>query len=171
MTFVKGKSGNPLGRPKIDRTPKKRTRTPGSGRPAHEPSKHTRHTVKFLYAGGRTQAQIAEIIDVHEATLRKYYVAELEIGKAEIDAAMTQGLVLRGIGGPDQDWTKIDTAANLFWHKTRMGFRERDERHHTGIVGTFDLVQLREQLKGKSENELAELERLLTSGNDPRDDS
>jgi hypothetical protein len=176
MVFVKGRSGNLGGRPKgpekVKGPPKKRGRPKGSLGPPHIVTPSTKHTVKFLYAGGYTREKIAMVLDITTQTLRAHYHEELDKAKAGIDAAMTQSVVLQGLGGPEQDWRQAVPSMAAFYAKTRMGWRENDRLQIGGAVGVFDLAALKEELKGKSDAELEELERLLGGpGADQRNDS
>ena len=55
------------------------------GRPAHKPTDQTRMIVTVLAAAGSTQAEIAGCLGLSAETLRKYYRAELNHGRENID--------------------------------------------------------------------------------------
>jgi hypothetical protein len=93
--------------------------TPKRGKPAHEPTDETRHAVAAMASFGSPQVIIARIVGVSMDTLRRHYDVELDAGKSIVDAKVGGTLVRKAIAG--------DAAFTIFYAKTRMGLREKDE--------------------------------------------
>ena len=91
-------------------------------------------------------------------TLRKHYRAELDESKRDIDALMTNSIVMMGLGGEKRDWTKANITAAIFYAKTQMGWKEPPLAiAHSGVVGSYDA----EKLKDLSDEELSRLAEVL----------
>lgn len=102
---------------------KKRTKPP------HEPTKAQRDTVALHAMVGTPQLDIARVLDIDVKTLRKYYRDELDLALAKANATIGGSLFNKARGG--------DTAAQIFWLKTRAGFREKQEVDHTSSDGSM----------------------------------
>lgn len=98
-------------------TEKRRTKPP------HEPTRATREAVKMHALVGTRQEVIADILSIDPKTLRKYYREELDQSLAQANATIGGSLFNKAKGG--------DTAAMIFWLKTRAGFRETQNIDHT----------------------------------------
>ena len=98
-------------------------------RKAHEPTKATREVVKLHALVGTRQEVIADILEIDEKTLRKHYRAELDQSRWQANATIGGALFNKAKSG--------DTAAMIFWLKTRAGFRERHEVDHTSSDGSM----------------------------------
>lgn len=85
----------------------------------HEPTPETRHLVQLHATVGTPQATIADILGIDDKTLRKYYREELDQAEARANATIGGALFNKAKGG--------DTAAMIFWMKTRARWRERHE--------------------------------------------
>jgi hypothetical protein len=101
------------------------------GRPGHQPTPQTQELVRTLNIAGWNEERIAAVVGngIDAKTLRKYYRDQLDLGKAQVDAMVTQCLVLKAIGGqpiPGQPlkWREAETTAAIFYAKTRMGWKE-----------------------------------------------
>jgi len=77
-----------------------------------------RERVRSLAARGVRHEDIAAIIDCDAKTVRKHFRDELDRGMAEANSNVTGALYEKAIGG--------DTIAQIFWMKTRLGWREKD---------------------------------------------
>jgi len=77
----------------------------------------TREKVRYLAGLGLPQDDIARIIDCAPKTLRKRFRDELDRGVAEANATISGYLFASAKGG--------NTTAQIFWLKTRAGWRER----------------------------------------------
>lgn len=88
------------------------------GQPAHKPTKEARVIVEKNSGYGLPKRMIATLIGVNEKTLEKYYQKELTEGEAKANGLVAGTLFKKCMEG--------DTASILFWHKCRMGFREKD---------------------------------------------
>jgi len=86
-----------------------------------------REQARSLAACGVPQEKIAAIIDCDTKTLRKYFRNELDRGMAEADAEIVGALFANAKKG--------NVAAQIFWVKTRMHWREREAPRHP-IPGT-----------------------------------
>ena len=115
----------------------------------HEPTSATREVVKLHALVGTPQEVIADILDIDSKTLRKYYREELDQSLAKANATIGGSLFNKAKSG--------DTAAMMFWLKTRAGFRERQEIDHTSTDGSMtpsqvnakDVAGLLDKLTGK----------------------
>lgn len=100
-----------------------------TGRTPHEPTKVTREVVKLHSMVGTPQEVIADILNIDAKTLRKWYRKELDVSVAQANAQVGGALYNKAIKG--------DTAAAIFWLKTRAGFREKQEVDHTSSDGSM----------------------------------
>lgn len=86
-----------------------------------EPTKEQRHIVKNLKAYlGRTDEEIAKVLGVSCDTLTRHFPEELKAGRDAANANMARALYENGISG--------NVAAQIFWMKTRAGWKEVDEQ-------------------------------------------
>lgn len=97
------------------------------GRPEHKPTEKTRALVEALSGFGATEPYISSEIKVGEKTLRKYYAAELAKGHEKANVQVAQALFKNAIKG--------NVSAQIFWAKTRMGWKETQTHEHTGKDG------------------------------------
>lgn len=81
-----------------------------------EPSPAQRQLVELHTAIGTPQEVLAKIIGIDAKTLRKHFREELDTAQAKANAAIGGSLFNKAKGG--------DTAAMIFWMKTRAGWRE-----------------------------------------------
>lgn len=96
-------------------------------RPSHKPTPEQRQLVQLHATVGTPQSIIADIIGIDDKTLRKHYREELDQATAKANAAIGGALFNKAKNG--------DTAAQIFWLKTRAGFRETNRTEHTGADG------------------------------------
>jgi len=92
-------------------------------RQAHQPTKESRQLVQLHAAVGTTVAHIAEIMEISEKTLRKHYRVELDLGRAKANATIGGALFNSAKEG--------NTVAQIFWLKTRAGWRETNRVEHS----------------------------------------
>lgn len=97
------------------------------GHPPHEPSQDQRDLVRNLTIAGVSQDRIAAMIGISDVTLRLHYRAELDDGSDKANAAVVGHLFNKCQNG--------DTAALIFWAKTRLGWKETSRSEHTGADG------------------------------------
>jgi hypothetical protein len=95
----------------------------------HAPTKESRQIVQLHATIGTTQAVIADILGIDGKTLTKYYREELDQALARANASVGGALFNKAKGG--------DTAAMIFWMKTRAGWREKNEIDHTSSDGSM----------------------------------
>ena len=95
----------------------------------HEPTAAQRQTVQLHASVGTPQEIICDIIGIDSKTLRKHYRAELDQSVAKANATVGGALFNKAKGG--------DTAAMIFWMKTRAGWREKQEIDHTSSDGSL----------------------------------
>ena len=127
-------------------------------RPPHAPDDRLRNLVKWLRIGGNTQDMISEAMSLDPKTLRKYYRAELDESKRDVDALVTNSIVMMAVGGKTQNWEKAVPAMAAFYAKTQMGWKEPPQAiAHSGVVGSYDA----EKLKDLSDEELSDLAEVL----------
>jgi transposase len=100
----------------------------GMGRPPHQPTDQTRLQAKTLAAVGIKHEDIAAKIGISADTLVKYYKQELDDGRVDANAQIGKSLYEQAKAG--------NTAAMIFWLKTRAGWKETQVQEHTGPDGT-----------------------------------
>lgn len=95
----------------------------------YKPNQKDRDLVSAHGSVGTPQDIIAEIIGVDPKTLRKYYRAELDLAKHKANAVVGGALYNKAKSG--------DTAAMIFWMKTRAGWKEKQEVDLTSSDGSM----------------------------------
>lgn len=98
-------------------------------KPPHEPTHNTRELVKLHSTMGTAQETVADILGIDAKTLRKYYRTELDHSLAVANATIGGVLFNKAKSG--------DTAAMIFWMKTRGQWREKAEIDHTSSDGSM----------------------------------
>lgn len=115
--------------------------------PKHEPTKAQRDTVTLHAMVGTPQEDIARVLDIDVKTLRKYYRDELDLALAKANATIGGSLFNKAKNG--------DTSAQIFWLKTRAGFKEKQEIDHTSSDNSMspksESLAVIEALKAKHE--------------------
>lgn len=91
----------------------------------HEPTQANRELVKLHATIGTRQDVIADILGIDDKTLRKHYREELDQSAAQANAVIGGALFNKAKAG--------DTAAQIFWMKTRAGWKETNVVEHNGI--------------------------------------
>jgi hypothetical protein len=97
----------------------------------HEPTKESRQLVQLHSTIGTPQNVIADILGIDDKTLRLYYREELDQALARANASVGGALFNKA--------TKGDTAAMIFWMKTRAGWREKQEIDMTSNGGPLTI--------------------------------
>lgn len=85
----------------------------------HEPTKVQQDTVSLHAMVGTPQEDIARVIGIDVKTLRKHYRDELDLALCKANATIGGSLFNKAKSG--------DTTAQIFWLKTRAGFKEKSE--------------------------------------------
>ncbi len=98
-------------------------------RKPHEPTPATRQIVQLHATVGTKHETIAAIIGIDDKTLRKYYRDELDLATAQANATIGGALFNKAKGG--------DTSAQIFWMKTRAGWRETTHVDNTSSDGSM----------------------------------
>ena len=101
----------------------------GAGRPAFEPTNAERKQVEALSGYGIPIEQIAVLVrdGIDADTLRKYFITELQSGKAKANAQVGKTLFNKVLAG--------DTTAAIWWSKTQMRWAETQKHELTGADG------------------------------------
>jgi len=84
---------------------------------------------------------IAQIIGIGAKTLRKHYRAELDLSTAKANATVGGALFNKAKGG--------DTAAMIFWMKTRAGWTEKTVVDNTSSDGSMAGASALERINSK----------------------
>lgn len=98
-------------------------------RPPHEPSNASRQLVSLHASIGTPQDVIARALGLTEKTLRKHYKDELDLALAQANATIGGALFNKAKKG--------DVTAQIFWLKTRAGFRETNNLNHSSEDGSM----------------------------------
>jgi len=99
-------------------------------RPEYEPTEADRQKVERMAAIGIPQDEIARTIGsggIDPKTLRKHFREELDTAATKANAMVGGTLYNKAING--------DTAAAIWWSKTRMGWKETTRQENTGEGG------------------------------------
>ena len=98
-------------------------------RKPHEPTPESRQLVQLHATIGTQQNIIADILGIDPKTLRLYYREELDQAMSRANATIGGALFNKAKSG--------DTAAMIFWMKTRAGWREKSEIDLTSSDGSM----------------------------------
>lgn len=96
-------------------------------RPRYEPTQKDREKVTSLAAVGIPQVDIATVLGIDTKTLRKHYRQELDESATKANGAVAGKLYSSAMSG--------NVSAQIFWCKTRMGWRETNKVELTGAEG------------------------------------
>jgi len=94
---------------------------------AHTPTEESRKLVRTLAAVGIRFEDIASKLEIGQDTLVKYYRRELDEGRIDANASIGKTLFEQAKAG--------NTAAAIFWLKTRAGWKETAVTEVTGKDG------------------------------------
>ena len=103
-------------------------------RRAYQVTSEHQNLVKILAISGVEQDVIAKAIGVTAKTLRKYYAEDLENAAIHANAAVTGTLYRIATGKYPGATAQQTVVAAMFWAKTRMGWRETENKQHSGEV-------------------------------------
>jgi Asp-tRNA(Asn)/Glu-tRNA(Gln) amidotransferase A subunit family amidase len=120
------------------------------GRPAHKVTKEYQDTAKRLSALGVTHEDIALRLKISADTLTKYYQIELDEGRIDANSAIAGTLFQQAKNG--------NTAAAIFWLKTRAKWKEVSSHEITGKDGgpieeRYSLIEKFAARRAKENNE------------------
>jgi hypothetical protein len=93
----------------------------------HEPTQQDRDTARRLSALGVPHEDIALRLKISSDTLVKYYQEELDEGRIDANSAIAGTLFNQAKKG--------NTAAAIFWLKTRARWKETQAHEHSGVDG------------------------------------
>lgn len=121
----------------------------GAGRKPFEPTAKERQQVEAMAGVGLPHDQIGALVrdGVCTDVIRQYFAKELKAGKAKASAKIGQTLFNRAIGG--------ETAALIWWTKSQMGWKEKQQHELTGADGApleFAKIE-RVVIRGKADTE------------------
>ena len=87
-------------------------------RPSYQATEKDRKMVKSMSAYGCRHEDIAKVLNISPKTLRKHFRSELDLGTIEANSEVIKSLFKMATSGKN-------TAASIFWAKTRCGWREK----------------------------------------------
>lgn len=99
---------------------------------AHKPTDESKQTVSLHATVGTPQDIIAKILGVDKKTLRKHYRDQLDQSTAKANATIGGALYNKAKNG--------DTAAQIFWMKTRARWRETNDIDITNSDGSLKTI-------------------------------
>jgi hypothetical protein len=104
-------------------------------RKAHQPDPAKRRQVEAMAAYGIPADDVSSVIGIDPKTLRKHYRDELDLGQTKANAQVAGFLFNSARNG--------NVTAQIFWLKTRAGWKEAPSEHrHLAAFGTFDVGEL-----------------------------
>lgn len=86
----------------------------------HRPTNKTRAEVMALTSFGVQQMEVAVYLGISDRTLRKHYRRELDTAVTKANAQVARSLFKNAVENDN-------VSAQIFWLKTRAGFREQKE--------------------------------------------
>lgn len=119
-----------------------------AGRPPFVPTAEQRKLVEALAGYGIPRDQICQLVTdkngkgICEDTLRKVFPAELGAGTAKANAKVAGALFKNAV-------ENMNVAAQIFWAKTRMGWKETSvQEHSVAEDGSFKIEFVRASSNG-----------------------
>jgi len=104
--------------------PKKRM-----GRPPFEPTAQQRQMVEQMVAVGIPRDEIALCLDVSLPTLRRHFKREIATAATKANARVGASLFNKATSG--------DTGSMIWWTKSRMGWKEKQDLNLSNEDGTL----------------------------------
>jgi hypothetical protein len=98
------------------------------GRPPFEPTAEQRRTVHAMVAYGIPLTEIQKVIGIDRKTLSKHFKQEIATAATEANAKVAQALYRQAVDNGN-------TTAQIFWLKTKAGWRETSRHELTGPDG------------------------------------
>ena len=95
----------------------------------HAPTEKSRAEVSALCSFGIPQSEIAIFLGIDAKTLRKHYREELDVASTKANAQVGRFLFQNASGQTLKSGASHGDCvrAAMFWAKTRMGWREKDD--------------------------------------------
>ncbi len=112
----------------------------------HEPTDTTRATVKKFAAIGIPGDLIAKYLGINKTTLFKYYQKEMELAHLEANANVAGALYKNCMNG--------NVTAQIFWSKTRLGWRETGPDSYDNTRGQVVINFTDQQTPDKKRNDV-----------------
>ena len=100
----------------------------------YERSEEEAEMVKFLAASGVTQDRIAKTMKLGIYLLRKHYKDEMDSGLDECNLNVVGALYRNAMEG--------NVAAQIFWTKARLKWRETTEIEHKGNINVTPMISI-----------------------------
>lgn len=94
---------------------------------AHVPTEQTREIASSLAGLGLSQTLIAATLKINSDTLTKYYLADMEIGRAKVHAKVSNAIVVNAVDN-------MNVQAQTLYAKTQMGWSETSKVEHSGAM-------------------------------------
>lgn len=95
----------------------------------HLATEERQNTVTMHIRIGTPQEIVAKVLGIDVKTLRKHYRRELDLAGYEANAEIGGALFTKAKNG--------DTAAMIFWMKTKAGFKETSAIDHSSTDGSM----------------------------------
>ena len=102
-----------------------------AGRKAYKATDESRRFVESMTAYGVTQDEICAVLKISLPTLHKYYRYEIDAAAPKANAKVAEALYNKATKGGD-------TAAIIFWLKSRAQWRTADSEHTFNVKGNVD---------------------------------
>ena len=100
----------------------------------HKPTEATRGYVKDRARIGIPQENIAKAVGISAKILRKHYRDELDKAEEEANVDVASNLFHIASGRNESATVRDVITAACFWLKTRAGWRETENKQHSGEV-------------------------------------
>lgn len=110
--------GMPRKFPKGNSMAKEMKHNSTGGGKLYEPNKDDRLKVVQMFETGATTEQVAQVLDISVSTVRKHFKKEIRLGKLTANTAVAGALYKNAMKG--------NVAAQIFWCKAQMGWRDRE---------------------------------------------
>lgn len=99
--------------------------TEKGGQPAHVVDENSKTLVKICSGLGMSQVNISKLLGISDATLRNYYEADLDAGKAHVDQLVFSKFIDNIKAGKE--------ASIMFYLRSRLGWKDTQEVKIEGL--------------------------------------
>ncbi len=143
----------------------KRAKTGKRGQPPYAPTDEHRQLVEGMVGMGLKRTDVAALMGIDPKTLREHFRMELKNGDAKANLNVAQGLY-KNATTPAKRQPGGDVKAQIFWLRTRAGWKETTRHELTGPDG--EPISHAHDIKDLEKLPLAELTRLYVQATTPR---